>query len=56
MYGPAEKEINFLAPSKTVPCVRILFLKKWKIDLGFKEKKKKKVEKQIERQLTLNIN
>lgn len=42
MYGPAEKEINFLAPSKTVPCVRILFLKKWKIDLGFKEKKKKK--------------
>lgn len=28
MYGFSEKEINFLAPSEPVPCMRILFLKK----------------------------
>ena len=42
MYGSSEKEINFLAPNEPVPCIRILFLKKGKIDLGLKKKKKKK--------------
>ena len=39
MYGFSEKEINFLALSEPVPCMRILFLKKLKIDLGLKKKK-----------------
>ena len=39
-----EKEINFLAPSEPVPCMRILFLKKWKIDLGLKKKKSWKTD------------
>lgn len=30
IYDSTEKEINFLALTKTVPCVRILFLKKVK--------------------------
>ena len=35
MYGFSEKEINFLAPSEPVPCMRILFLKKPKRNLRF---------------------
>lgn len=30
MHGSSKKEINFLALSESVPCVRILFLKKVK--------------------------
>lgn len=54
MHGSTEKEINFLAPSESALC-KDFVSQKVKDRLRIKVKKKK-VEKQIERQLTLNIN